>query len=285
MKIVVFLLIAFCPLCQAKNEETPLVDFSSIRKILQNDNLEAVVKQKEERAAKRAVASLKKEVGMFNLPRDEDFWGFISELWLVRNLETLKWDFNAADYGIESSFGSFLANMGRVGTRFKILLINSANVAHFALPGNNGEPLFVVSLPFIRALDLSKLQISLLLYEDLLRFEADFFRNFVLDDKTKSFIGSNFHKKPYPEGILDSVLAKYDKFILEKGFSFKQQFQVTNLVDGNLKSKPSFQNDYRLMIEKKDKLVKSHISFRRYSHIYPSPELQMNWLTSKRESP
>ena len=271
------------PLYSVRNDSSPSVDFSSIRDLLKNDNLERIVKEKKKKAANRKIASAKREVGKFNLPKDEDFWGFTSELWLVRNAEILKWDFKGPDYGLEAFFENFLTNLGRVGISFKILLIDSVNITHFALPGNSNEPLFIISLPFIRSLDLSKLQIALLLYEDLFRFEADFFRNFVVDDKVKAFIGGNFHEKPYPDSMLGEVLSKYDKFILEKGFSFKQQFQITTTIDNALRTKPEYWNAYRLMIEKKDKLVKSNLSFRRYPHIYPSPELQMNWLASKRE--
>ena len=267
----------------ARKDAAVSIDFSSIKDLLRNDNLEQIAKEKEKRAATRKVASAKKEVGKFDLPKEGDFWGFVSELWLVRNAEVLKWDFKVIDYGIETFFENFLASMGRAGVGFKILFINSANVAHFALPGSNSEPLFVLSLPFVRSLDLSKLQIALLLYEDLFRFEAGYFRNFVADDKVKKFIGGNFHKKPYPEGTINGVLAKYDEFILEKGFNFKQQFQITKMVDNALGAKPDYKNAYRSMIEKKDKLVKSNLSFRRYPQIYPSPELQMNWLVSKRD--
>ena len=156
-------------------------------------------------------------------------------------------------------------------------------MAHFALPaGGNNEHLFVVSLNFIKDLDLSKLQISLLLYEDLLRSEADIFKRFVLDDDLKKLLGGSFYKKPYPKKVFDGVLPKYDQFIFEKGFNFKQQFQITKAVHKTLSSIPKYQEAYYQMIKKKDNLVKSHLSFRMYPKIYPSPELQMNWIASKK---
>ena len=267
----------------SEEKEVKLIDFSSVREILKKDNLATAVEEKKKKEEKKKENVQKKRVQSFNIPGEKDFWNFFSELWIIRNGDVLKWDFESPDYGTEEYFKNFLEEMGKIGVQFKILLINSPNIAHFALPTGGGVHLFILSVPFVRALDISRLQISLLLFEDLMRSEAKIFENFVLDEKLKKLIGSNFYEKEFPKENFNEILSKYDQFILERGFSFKQQFQITKMVDKALKSKPKHWNAYREMIEKKDNLVKSNISFKRYSKIYPSPELQMNWLVSLKE--
>ncbi|MCY4524766.1 MAG: hypothetical protein OXB84_08510, partial [Halobacteriovoraceae bacterium] len=255
-----------------------IVDFSSIKRLLDKDGLRENIQKKTAKQLEQKKIHTQKTVQSFDIPGEEDFWGLVSQLWLVKNAEILKWDFQKPDYGIEVFFNHFLKEVGKTGIRFNILLGNSKIVTHFALPANHNEYLFILSIPFIRALDLSKLEIALLLYEDIFRSDLGLFKKFVLDDEVRKFIGSNFYKKKYPKNVLNNIMNKYDKFILEKGFDFNQQFRITKLVDTSLHKTSKYRNAYRSMIKKKVSLVKSNPSFSRYPQIYPSPELQINWL-------
>ncbi len=281
-----FLVISVQIQCSPNTGEENIVEFSSIKELLKNDRLEALAEKKEKKGLKKALKEKKQQakdrVAAFNLPVSEDFWNFTSELWLVKNSDVLKWDTEAPDHGLEVYFKKFLETIGKYEVKFKILPIYSSTVTHFALPSSNNNHIFIISWDFVKNLDLSKLQISILLYEDLLRSEADIFKKFVSDKNLEKFIGGNFYKKTYPKKIFDSVLPKYDQFIFGKGFNFKQQFQITKAVDKTLSTIPRYQKAYYQMLKKKDNLVKSNLSFKMYPKIYPSPELQLNWIVSKR---
>ncbi|MBT5095664.1 MAG: hypothetical protein HOM21_15540, partial [Halobacteriovoraceae bacterium] len=166
--------------------------------------------------------------------------------------------------------------------RFKILYVNSPSVFHFAIPSNPDEYIFLISVPFIRTLDLTKLEISLLLFEDYMRLKRGFFKKRVAVKGLKEFIGSNFHEsKKLNMKILKKVAMKYDEVVFDKGFSFKEQFEVTKDMGNVLKSDLKLWSTYYKMLGKIDDLVKSNILYRTYNKIYPSPEMQINWLKPK----
>ncbi len=66
--------------------------------------------------------------------------------------------------------------------------------------------------------------------------------------------------------------------IFDKGFSFSQQYRVTKDMSNILKSDMKMWNSYYLLIKKKKELVERNILFKKYLKIYPSPELQLNWM-------
>ena len=97
------------------------------------------------------------------------------EYWLVKNITILKWDFRKPDYGVGDYFTNFLRQVGEIGLTYKILYLNTPSITHFAFPVGHNEYLFVLSVPFIRSLDLSKLEISILLFDSTIRL-GRFFR-------------------------------------------------------------------------------------------------------------
>ena len=255
-----------------------LVDFSSVRALLKSDNLERRAREKERTAARRKERALKERSRSFDLPGKGDFWGLLSELWLVRNADLLKWDVRRPDRGLEDSFAGLLSSLGRHGQRFRILLTDSRAVSHVSLPADPGDAILVLSVPFLEALGASLLETALLLHEDLVRSEAGFFKDFVLEGPAKTLIGGNFEGKPWPKDAVEGALAAYDRLVLARGFDFKQQFQVTKASDRALGGNAAYRRAYRGLVAKKDRLVGSDPSFRGYARLYPSPELQMNWL-------
>jgi hypothetical protein len=98
-----------------------------------------------------------------------------------------------------------------------------------------------------------------------------------------SFIGSNFYEKSFNSQLLNKVSARYDSLIFDKGFSFKQQYKVTEKMNRMLKSNSKFWNGYYLMLGKIDNLVKTNILYQKYLKIYPSPEFQLGWLKPGRK--
>lgn len=259
-------------------KESELIDFSSIKDVLKQDMLEKEAKKKKTIIVKKKKQLNSVNKAKDNIPDKAEFWSFFSEYWAVKNATVLKWDFQKPDYGLEASFASFLERMGHYEQSFKILLVNSPNVTHFALPSNPNEYIFILSVPFVRTLDLSKLEISLLLYEDFIRVKMGYFVENIKNSGFDELIGKNLEGKKLKTEVIEKILKGYDEIIFDKGFTFQQQYEVTKQVGGLLKSNLSLWNTYLGLIGKIDDLTKSNILYKYHSQIYPSPEMQIKWL-------
>lgn len=269
---------------EKKKEDVQIIDFNNIKEVLKNDMLGEEVVKKQKAVRVKKLINKAKEVSKYNIPPEEEFWSFLSEYWLVKNVTVLKWDFTKPDYGLEKSYKEFLEDMGIFEKKFRILILDTPEVAHFALPSNNDEIIYLLSAPFIRTLDLTKLEISILLFEDYLRLKNNFFKNFVSIPGVTSFIGGNFHGKKLDKKLIQSMMTKYDEIIFEKGFDFQQQFKVTSEMSKILKSNMKLWNSYYQMLKKVDNLVKTNLLYQKYLKIYPSPELQINWIKPESKS-
>ena len=259
-------------------KEYELLDFSNIRDVLKNDLLEKEWKQKKKKVHKIKKTKKVKKIQKYVVPPAEQFWPFVSEYWLVKNISRLKWDFPRPSYGIGDKFKNLLEKMGFYEKDIKILFLDTSQVPHFAIPGNQNEYIFLLSVPFIKKLDLSQSEIAVLLLENFLRAKAGYFRQYVSPPDLKSFLGSNFHKKNFRKDLVDKVLEKYSDMVFEQGFSFKQQFEITKQMNTLLQGKTKERNTYVNVIKKIDDLVKSNKQYKHYLRIYPSPEVQLGWL-------
>ena len=279
MKLKISLSIFFFFFKSAVSPTQEFIDLKNIRQVLKNDRLEdEAVKQKEEQkrqGEKKFLAKTQK----YQFPSEMEFWSFFSEYWLVKNATILKWDFKKPDYGIELAFQKLLESLGIYEKKFKILLLKTPQVAHFALPSNVGERILLFSLPFKEALDLSQQEVALLLLEDYLRLEKGHLRKMIKIPELEKALGGNFFKeKKWSKDILEKISKKYDEIIFDKGFNFKQQFEITRKMDMMLKSNSTLWNSYYQLVIKIDRLVKTNPLYKNYSKIYPSPELQRGWL-------
>jgi hypothetical protein len=266
---------------EAVEKKDELIDFSSIKDLIKKDGLEGELKKKEEEKRKFLDDKKRIELRKFNIPSDDQFWTFFSELWLVKNATRLKWDFHKPDFELEKSFSRLLEDQGLFEKKFKILLLDTPELAHAALPSNSEETILLISMPFIKTLDLSKVEISILLFEDFIRNRKGYFKDFVMTPELKAYLGSNFNGKPFNKKIIDVHLKKYSNLLFEKGFTFQEQFETTKEMDTLLKNDLKMWNTYLVMLEKIDQLTKNNLLFKNYTLIYPSPELQMNWLKPK----
>lgn len=269
------------PKDDSKEAPKDLLDFSSIKDIIKKDGLEGELKKNQDEKRKYLDDKKLKEMKRYNVPTEDVFWSFFSELWLVKNATTLKWDIHKPDFELEKAFTAFLEGQGHYEKKIKILLLDTSEIAHAALPSNSDEIILILSLPFIRTLDLSKVEISLLLFEDFVRMRKGYFKNFVTSKELENFLGSNFSGKPFNKKLIDTHLKKYNELLFEKGFSFQEQFETTKEIDLLLKNDLKIWNTYLSMLEKIDNLTKSNALYKKYSQIYPSPELQLNWLKPK----
>lgn len=266
-----------------ENEKTgnELIDFSSIKDIIKKDGLDSELKKKQ--VEQRKLLDNKKRIEMhkYNVPTEDVFWSMFSELWLVKNATKLKWDFHKPDFELDNAFATFLESQGIYEKKFKILLLDTSEITHAALPSNSDEVIFILSLPFIRTMDLSKVEISILLFEDFVRARRGYFKNYVHSKELENYFGTNFNGKPFNKKIIEDHLKKYNSVLFEKGFSFQEQFETTKEMDSLLKNDLKIWNTYLTMLEKIDQLIKGNTLYKNYSQIYPSPELQLNWLKPK----
>ena len=102
-------------------------------------------------------------------------------------------------------------------------------------------------------------------------------------DVDTSIIGSNFAKAEYNKAALLKILKAYGDVAYKKGFSFQQQYEITKKMDKVLKSSPESWNSYFKLLKKIDQLVKNNLMYKNYLKIYPSPELQVEWLSPKKK--
>jgi hypothetical protein len=258
-------------------KEMEAVDFDSLKEVLKEDMLVPVVIEK-----KKVVKKIKKKrvidnTHKFNYPSREDAWNILTSLWLVKNAATLKWDISKPNYGIESNFRRVLETVGYYEKTVHILLIKNPEITHIGLPMGQNEFMLILSIPFIRSMDLSKLEISLLLLEDIFRIEKGYLvknMNAKLD-----WLGGNFKSTGFKKENIDNVLKQMSNAIFNKGFSFQQQFELTKQMDLVLKSHPNLWNAYLQLLKKADELVKSNALFKNYLKLYPSPEMQIKWIS------
>lgn len=264
-----------------EEKERSVINYSNIKKILQNDGL---TKEKENK--EKYVKAIKKERkkisnNRYNYPNQSDYWALMSEYWLVKKAQVLRWDFPKPEYGIGIAFRQLLEKFGYYNKNFKVLIVNTPTVTHFGLPAGKNEFIFILSLPFIRSLDLTKVDISLLLLEDFLRIEEKYFiKNLNLDQK---FLGTNFKKLKLNNSTITNTVKKYSEVIFEKGFNFQQQYEITKKMDVLLKSEPPLWGAYFKLYNKLDRFIKADVLYKNYLRIYPSPELQLQWLSPKKK--
>lgn len=262
-----------------EEKEIELVNFSSIKKVLQQDGLSQEAKQKIKQVQVMKKEQANVESTRFFYPPESELWGFISEYWLVKNAQILGWDFTKPDYGLETSFKNMMEKLGFYQKKFKILLLNSPVMVRTSLPGVDNEIILLMSVPFVRSLDLTKLEISLLLLEDFLRMEGGYFKKNVASAKFKKLAGSNFEKEKLDPSMIPEMLKNYDAQVNQKGYTFQQQFEVTKKMDAYLKSSPETWNTYFRLLGKIDRFVKSNLQYKDYVRLYPSPEMQVKWLS------
>lgn len=262
-----------------EEKELEVVNFNSIKKVLKQDGLSqsAIEKTKQVQILKKEQTVL--DQSRFNYPSEDEMWGFMSEYWLVKNAQLLGWDFQKPDYGLDKSFASVLEKLGFYQKKFKILLINSPELVRASMPGEQGEMILVLSVPFIRSLDLSKLEISLLLLEDYFRLEAGYFKKQVATEKMKKLTGTSFYGAKPDLTMVEELLKSYDKQIRKTGYTFQQQFEVTGKMNSFLKASPELWNAYFRLLGKVDRFVKTNVQYKDLIKLYPSPEMQIKWMS------
>jgi hypothetical protein len=285
MKFIIYILLMFTTTMNGysseeeiktiQEKELELLNFKNLKQELKSDGLEPKVDEKKQVVKKIKQIKQQIEKDKFLYPTAKEFSDLIVELWLVKNASSLRWDIAKPDYGIEDSFRKLLQVMGIYEKEFFILLHNNHEITHYAIPYKDSG-VFLLSIPFIRAMDLSKAEIGILLLEDYFRIQAGYFAQHVAYDSP--LFATSTQGKPLDMTLIDSKLKQVGEVIREKGFSFQQQFEITKKMAEVLKADPNLWNAYISLIKKVDDLVKSNPLFESYTKHYPSPEMQLQWL-------
>lgn len=264
-----------------EEKELEVVNFNSIKKVLQEDGLSQQAINKKKTVEKLKVEKAKINAQRNLYPQEEDMWGFLTEYFLVKNAQLLNWDYQKPEYGIDASFKELLEKLGFYQKKLKILVLNTPSIHRGILPGPHKEDIYLISLPFMRALDLSKLEISLLLLEDFFRSDEGLVRKRI---KIKSFdeITGSSIKGKIDQNFLKEMLSKYDAS-LKIPYTFQQQFEITKKMDSYLKAHPELWNAYFRLLRKINEFTKSNSLYKNYINLYPSPEMQIKWLTPEKK--
>ena len=98
-----------------------------------------------------------------------------------------------------------------------------------------------------------------------------------------SLVGGNFKKGGFSKLLFTETLKKISEVVFKTGFTFEQQYLVTKDVDLLLKATPSLWSVYFKLYTKIDRFIKSDALFKNYLKIFPSPELQLKWLSPKKK--
>jgi hypothetical protein len=282
MKLFFFIFFIFSFNLWSSEEE--IKEYEKIQDVIRNDLLEKEFNEQKKILSLKKQQVKKKVIDKNLFPKQGDLWGIVSEWWLVKNAHQLKWDQDGPDYGISESFHSLLESMGFYNKKIKILLLNSSSLTHFALPGQEGEVIFLLSRQFIRALDLSKLEIALVLLEDFFRIHFQFLTQDLENQPSlglKVKFGASLKKENIDKTFLEKLIQSFNDFITQKGFSFEQQFQVTTHIAKLIGDKSILMEAYLSMLKKRDILVKTNENYKNYAQIFPSPEIQLRWLNQK----
>ncbi len=92
--------------------ESELVDFNEIKKVIKSDLLDGEVKKKTSKRKQKRAGLVAKKKNRYSIPNEKRFWPFLSEYWLVKNASILKWDFKKVDFGLDVYFKEFLEKFG-----------------------------------------------------------------------------------------------------------------------------------------------------------------------------
>lgn len=290
MKLLLIMLLGL-NLAQAQDPKLPqekeldVVDFQNVKDVLKKDGLDLEVQKKKNEVVRIQEIRTSEEKKRYLWPSEAEFWPLAAEYWLVKNAPLLSWDFDHPEYGLSDSLATIMKTLGMLQKRFRILALNSNAPGHLSIPWSEGEYCLLFSVPFMRSMDLSKLEISLLLLEDILRANEGWLKDYARPKKLGELVGNNFQgTKPDISPLVD-VSKAYTTFIAEKGFTFQQQFQITKKMDGLLKPHPELWNAYVRLLGKIDRLVKGNPAFADYVKLYPSPEMQIRWLAPEEKVP
>jgi hypothetical protein len=261
----------------ADNKESA-VNFTQLEEIIKNDKLDKELVQKN-----KILEAIKKKQKLIEgkkyfYPPKEQFVSMLSDLWLVQNAILLKWDFEHADLGITAKFSKLMENMGYQKKQITLLLSDSTSVFHLSLPTRSSHFYLLLSLPFIQSMNLTTSEIATLLFEEVIRFESNELSNTLSSDPVWQLAGQQMKDQKPNVNLINQYLSTMSNQLLTKGYTFQQQYEVTQKVRQLLKTNAVYYAAYISLLKKKVELVKNNKEFKQYTALYPSPEMQLQWI-------
>ncbi len=282
----VFLL--FCFFTFADESQTQVeselegVNFGALEEILEKDKLSTHVKKKL-KAVKKVQELREKEMEEKKYyPSSQDFLPFLTQMWLVKNAAILKWDFEKPEYGIAQHLSEVLRKVGLIKRQYKILIINTDLLPSFALPTEKGSGYLLLSLPFMKTLDLSKNEISLLLLQDILRMDGAYLEKTLKETGLFEKVGKKMTEDEPNVSFVSDLLAHYSKNVFEVGVNFQQQFEVTKQMDNLLKGHENLRKSYLSLLNKISEMDTQSDLFKNYNKLFPTAKMQLEWLQPSR---
>ncbi len=262
-------------------KELEIIDFSTIKNVLEHDQLSEVARKKIKRLKKIKAAKEQRKLETYSVPDGDLFWQIASELWLVKNATLLKWNFVKPDYGIDTFSQKVFKQLGIINFEYKVLLLNTSAISHFYLPYGN-KLLVILSVPFMRSLNLTQSEIAILLVEEYLRSKEHYFEQHVMSDKLQTYIGRSYmQEKKIDYRPFEKLLSRYDNLIFLQAYSFQEQYRITKKMRILLGGEGKLKKAYISLLEKIANLVESDPDYKEYVKFYPSPRVQLNWFIGK----
>jgi hypothetical protein len=262
-----------------EEEKLEQLKFDELKEIIKKDKLDLEAKKILEKKAALQKTRKKAESERFFYPNHSDYWQMMTEMWLAQNAVKLKWEFEKSDLGIGMAFKKVLEDLGIRNLKVRLLLLNSYEIPHMSLPSSDGEVFFLLSLPFIREMDLSKVEISLLLVEDYWRWKERVFFDQQVDKSYVKFLGKSFDAKKKDISFVAKTQKEISDFVFKTGLTFDQQYKVTKLMRELLNTNKLYTKAYESLLKKRQEIVVKQPKFSDYPKRYPSPEMQIQWFS------
>ncbi len=272
MRWISFLLLWLLTASRLLSQEDP-----TIQKILQNDLLDASAQDQFDQfqAAKRQQKERLKQRYLF--PPASEFWNIFSEYWLVKRMTFLKWDYPTAHLGLESTLHQTFQQIDLPYQSFKILLVQTTDIGHIALPSSLNQPIFILSEPFLRAAGLSTEEAVALLITDWLRLKQKRFETYVSTRKLRKLLGTNFYPSSLDRRVMEKSLKRYDDFMNKKRFSYQDQFFVIKSLKARTQKHPKILKALVSGLRKIKRLTNINLVYQSYKRLYPLLESQIYW--------
>jgi len=255
--------------------------FDNLEKAIKDDKLKKIIKNERKKIKLSYKTKKKNFKNLYNFPTEGEFWNFFSDYWLIKNEPILKWNYQRTDYKLIDFVKKFFKDQGVLDKSISVLLLNTPVMFYGIMPTKNNKLIFLLSNPFIKILDLSKEEISLLFFQEYIRNKEGILFKYLKSDLLANKFSSNFYKKNFSISFIEPVQKAFNDLYLYKGFNFQDQYNLTKALNIHLQSNLKLWGTYINLLKKIDSLTKSNSLYKDYIKKFPSPELQINWLTDK----
>ena len=256
---------------------TPIDD---IKSIIKND-FEKKNKEKINKKKREAIQNKTKKNKKLESDNKYYSWKILNRLWLVENVDVLKWNFDRPDYGLNKVINDTLKRTGYSSVKYKIILSNSNITSHTSLPGKGSEVFIILSKIFLERMDVTKQEIALLVLEELVRSRK--YKNIDTLEKRIGRYPRLKNRRNYKKDVnafVRKAFKVYDELVYNYKSNFKEEYAVHTILMNSLASEQKLLNSYLNLQKKLTALLETTI-FSNYPNVYPSPELRIRWMTKK----